>query len=261
MLSKGFAMTVLSLIRRPIAVNPGSYPSPAQCENCDSRHVGMCDALHDDDLVFLARVARKMNVSAGKLFIEEGDAARFFYNINVGTVRLFKSLADGRRQITGFMGVGQFLGLSASGQYAFSAEAMENVEICRFDRIEMKQVFAEFPALERRLLDVTTHELVIAQDQMLLLGRKTAAERVASFLLSWAQRQESCPAGAKVPASFVLPLPMTRMDLADCLGLTLETVSRSLNQFKRDGLIDLTTPHQVVIAKPARLRKIADGED
>jgi CRP/FNR family transcriptional regulator len=253
-------MTVLSLVRRPIAVNFDHHPSAAQCDKCDSRHLGMCDALLDEDLVFLARVARKMTVSAGKSFVDEGDPARFFYNINSGTVRLFKSLADGRRQITGFMSVGQFLGLSVSGLYAFSAEAMEDVEICRFDRLEMKQIFADFPALERRLLDFTTHELVIAQDQMLLLGRKTAAERVASFLLSWAERQESCPANTKIPAMFVLPLPMTRMDMADCLGLTLETVSRALNQMKRDGLIDLSKPHEVVIIKPRHLRKIADGE-
>jgi CRP/FNR family transcriptional regulator len=158
------------------------------------------------------------------------------------------------------MGVGQFLGLSVSGRYAFSAEAIENVEICRFDRVEMRQVFDDFPALERRLLEVTTHELVIAQDQMMLLGRKTAAERVASFLLSWAERQESCPAGQKIPTEFVLPLPMTRMDLADCLGLTVETVSRSLNQMKRDGLIDLSTPHEVVLNKPRHLRRMAEGE-
>jgi CRP/FNR family transcriptional regulator len=253
-------MTVLTMIRRPIAVNIGSHPSPAQCEHCNSRHIGVCHALADKDLVFLAGVAQKMNVAANKMFVEEGDSARFFYNINAGSVCLFKSLADGRRQITGFMGVGQFLGLSVHGQYAFSAEAMEDVEICRFDRVEMKGVFADFPDLERRLLDFTTHELVIAQDQMLLLGRKTAAERVASFLLSWAARQESCPVGLRPPALFVLPLPMTRMDLADCLGLTLETVSRALNQMKRDGLIDLSTPRQVVLIKPSRLRKIADGE-
>jgi CRP/FNR family transcriptional regulator len=253
-------MTVLSIVRRPITVNLDSHPSPAQCENCDSRHIGVCDALLDKDLIFFAGVAQKMSVSAGTLFVEEGDPARFFYNINAGTVRIFKSLADGRRQITGFMGVGQFLGLSVSGRYAFSAEAIENVEICRFDRVEMRQVFDDFPALERRLLEVTTHELVIAQDQMMLLGRKTAAERVASFLLSWAERQESCPAGQKIPTEFVLPLPMTRMDLADCLGLTVETVSRSLNQMKRDGLIDLSTPHEVVLNKPRHLRRIAEGE-
>jgi CRP/FNR family transcriptional regulator len=177
-------MTVLTMIHRPIAVNFGSHPSPAQCEHCNSRHIGVCHALADQDLVFLAGVAQKVDITAGKMFIEEGDSARFFYNINAGSVCLFKSLADGRRQITGFVGVGQFLGLSVHGDYAFSAEAMEDVEICRFDRVEMKSVFADFPALERRILDFTTHELVIAQDQMLLLGRKTAPERVASFLVS-----------------------------------------------------------------------------
>lgn len=252
-------MTEILQSRRAIVVNPGIHPSPQQCDSCNARHVGVCDALPDEDLVFLARVAQPVKIAAGTAFFNESDPARFFYNINSGTVRLSKSLSDGRRQISGFMSVGQFLGLSVCGTYAFSAEALDEVRLCRFNRTEMQAVFAAYPALERRLLEVATHELVIAHEQMLLLGRKTAAERVASFLVTWAERQAVCLEGAKLPPAFLLNLPMTRMDLADCLGLTFETVSRALNQMKRAGLIGLATPHQVILLKPARLREIASG--
>jgi CRP/FNR family transcriptional regulator len=215
----------------------------------------MCDVLSDVDFGVLARVARRIAVPGGKTFIEEGEAAAFFYDINRGDVRVFKSLADGRRQIIGFTGVGQFLGLAVGGRYAFSAEAMNDVELCRFDRGAMKNVFDAFPALERRLLDVATHELVVAQEQMMLLGRKTALERVVSFLLRWAETK-----GHDDNAAVTLALPMSRMDLADYLGLTIETVSRSLSQLKRDGLVQFSDAHAVTLLRRGRLRMIDAGE-
>lgn len=246
--------------RRPITLNPVNSPTPGQCGDCEARHVGLCDALCDEDLGFLARVAQRVVIPAGKTFIDEGSPASHFYDINHGDVRVFKSLADGRRQITGFMGIGHFLGLALSGQYAFSAEAITDVKLCRFDRGPLLEVFAEFPALERKLLDVATHEMVIAQEQMLLLGRKTAIERVSSFLISWSERSTSCPAGTLNTAAEKLSLPMSRTDLADYLGLTTETVSRSFSQLKRDGLIAFTDVHEVTLLKPRRVAALTAGE-
>jgi CRP/FNR family transcriptional regulator len=233
---------------------PVHSPTPEQCRDCSARHIGMCDVLSDADLSVLAHVATRITLPAGKVFIEEGDPARYFYDINRGDVRVFKSLADGRRQITGFMGVGHFLGLAAAGKYAFTAEAINEVHLCRFERVAIKNVFDEFPALERRLLDVATHELVIAQEQMLLLGRKTALERVAGFLLSWAENYAHD--GSE---KLTMPLPMSRMDLADYLGLTIETVSRSLSQLKRDGLISFADAHAVTLLKRHRLQQMDAG--
>jgi CRP/FNR family transcriptional regulator, anaerobic regulatory protein len=247
--------------RRPITINPVNSPTPDQCEHCDARHVGLCDALSNEDLGFLARVAQRVLIPAGKTFIEEGSRASHFYDINQGDVRVFKSLADGRRQITGFMGIGDFLGLAVSAHYAFSAEAITDVNLCRFDRVALLEVFAEFPALERKLLDVTTHEMVIAQEQMLLLGRKTAIERVSSFLMLWQKRRQSCPVGVAKEAAVNLSLPMSRADLADYLGLTVETVSRSFSQLKRDQLIAFTDVHKVTLLKPQRVAALAIGED
>jgi CRP/FNR family transcriptional regulator len=247
-------MHIAAKMGRATGTTPMHSPTPEQCRDCSARHIGMCDVLSDTDLSVLAHVAQRISLPAGKIFIEEGDAARYFYDINHGNVRVYKSLADGRRQITGFMGVGHFLGLAADGKYAFTAEAMNDVHLCRFERGAIKAVFDEFPALERRLLDVATHELVVAQEQMLLLGRKTALERVAGFLLSWA---ETYAHDGSDPVT--MPLPMSRVDLADYLGLTIETVSRSLSHLKRDGLISFADAHAVTLLKKHRLQMIDTG--
>ncbi len=247
------------MIRRPVVISASS-PIAGRCDDCGARHNGMCDALSDEDLHALSRAAQRMTIAAGKVFIEEGDPATYFYNITHGMVRVFKALPDGRRHITGFMSTGQFLGLAVSGQCAFSAEAMDDVHLCRFNRTALNQVFADFPALERRLLSIAAHELTVAHEQMLLLARKNAVERVASYLLNQVLKLDSCPSG-KLPASTItLKLPISRADLADYLGLTIETVSRSFAQLKRNGLIDFSNAHAVTLINPQKLEVIANAK-
>ncbi len=130
----------------------------------------------------LATIAVVTEAPPGQCFIDEGEPARSFFNITAGTAKLFKLLPDGRRQITGFVGAGHFLGLAVSDTYAFSAEAIEPVRYCRFQRAKLRALLDDFPLMEKRLLEVASNELVAAQEQMLLLGRKTARERLASFL-------------------------------------------------------------------------------
>ena len=249
----------IASLRHPVAINLAERPSASACDDCGARHLGLCDALSDEELVFLSRAAQHMSLPAGKLFMEEGEAAQFFYNINSGTVRLFKALPDGRRQITGFAGPGHFIGLAAADLNVVSAEAMEPVRLCRFSRAGLRAMFSEYPVLERKLLDVAMHELVLSQQQMLLLGRKTALERIASFLLSWAQRQEICGAGKLPQPNATLPLPLSRTDLADYLGLTIETVSRSLSHLKKAGLIEIPNIHEIVLLRPQALANIAEA--
>ncbi|MGE4482141.1 Crp/Fnr family transcriptional regulator [Acidocella sp.] len=250
----------IASLRHPVAINLAAGPSPAPCEDCGARHMGLCDALSDAELVFLSRAAQRMSLPAGKQIMEEGETAQHFYNVNSGTVRLYKALPDGRRQITGFAGPGHFIGLAAVEQNVVSAETMEPVRLCRFSRAGLRGMFAEYPALERKLLDVAMHELVLNQQQMLLLGRKTALERIASFLLSWAQRQEVCGTGGGLPSANVrLVLPLSRTDLADYLGLTIETVSRSLSNLKKDGLIEIPSIHEIVLLRPKMLENIAEA--
>jgi CRP/FNR family transcriptional regulator len=163
-------------------------------------------------------------------------------------------LPDGRRQITGFVGMGQFLGLAVSDTYAFSAEAIDTVRYCRFTRAGLRALLDDFPLMERRLLEVASVELVAAQDQMLLLGRKTARERLASFLA-----MQSRQGASNQQPRMRFALPMTRGDIADYLGLTDETVSRTLTKLRIEGLIDIPSQSEVTIRNRPALEELAGG--
>ncbi|WP_174766885.1 Crp/Fnr family transcriptional regulator [Acetobacter nitrogenifigens] len=226
------------------------------CAACEVRGHGVCSALADKELERLSRAAVKVTVPAGHVFIEEGSAAHDFFNVTGGTVKLFKSLPDGRRQITGFVGVGHFLGLAVSDHYAFGAESVEQVQLCRFSRTKLETLMEEFPSIERRLLAEAANELVAAQDQMLLLGRKTAHERVASFLCGrLVEKYGEC-----MPPAADIFLPMTRADIADFLGLTVETVSRTFSRLRREHLIGAGAGQDIHIPSVSRLEAIGSGD-
>jgi CRP/FNR family transcriptional regulator len=237
---------------RPIIMERRQLPEP--CAHCGARGYSVCGAIPDDDMGPLAALAVVTEVDAGRTFIEEGDSAESFFNVTAGTAKLYKLLPDGRRQITGFAGPGHFLGLAVSSVYAFSAEAIDAVRFCRFSRPKLKKLLLEFPRLEQRLLEVAANELVAAQEQMLLLGRKTARERLASFLLMQLAQGPACSAGHER-----IRLAMTRGDIADYLGLTIETVSRTLSRLRAEGMIDIPNINDVVILNCAALRSLAGG--
>jgi CRP/FNR family transcriptional regulator, anaerobic regulatory protein len=228
--------------------------SPDPCATCDSRPVSVCNAIPDAELGRLAAIAIVGEAPSGQCFIDEGEPARNFFSVTAGTAKLFKLLPDGRRQITGFVGAGHFLGLAVSDTYAFSAEAIEPVRYCRFQRPKLRALLDDFPPMEKRLLEVAANELVAAQEQMLLLGRKTARERLASFLLL--QRGQGVPCGHPRQR---FSLPMTRSDIADYLGLTVETVSRTLTRLRSEALIDFASQGEVVIIDREALQKLAGG--
>ena len=145
---------------------------------------------------------------------------------------------------------GDFLGLAFGRLYLYSAEAVTPVTLCSFRRAQFLDFLDECPALEKEVLLRTSTELAAAQEQMLLLGRKSATERVASFILSMARRRR-LDDGAPVE------LPMSRVDIADYLGLTVETVSRTISTLRRRALIELRDKHLVAIRQPAHLRQVA----
>jgi CRP/FNR family transcriptional regulator, anaerobic regulatory protein len=219
-----------------------------------ARPLSVCNAIGDDDLARLAAVAVVTEAPAGRTFISEGEPADSFFNVTAGSAKLFKLLPDGRRQITGFVGIGHFLGLAVSDVYAFSAEAMEPVRYCRFSRPRLRAVLDDFPLMEKRLLEVAANELVAAQEQMLLLGRKTARERLASFLLLQSRQGLLCGA-----SRHRFTLPMSRGDIADYLGLTIETVSRTLTRLRGERLIELVSQSELMVLDPHGLENLAGG--
>ncbi len=223
------------------------------CGTCAARSIGLCDALSANDLLELADAARWCSLPKGRILMAEGEPSQYFFNISAGYAKLYKDMQDGRRQVIGFVSAGSFIGLGTQDHYGFTAEVLNEVQFCRFERRKLRNLFTRFPALELNLLAEACHELVVAQAQMLLLGRKTAIERLATFLMGWAD--PSVPVGA--PDRIVLP--MGRSDIADYLGLTIETVSRSLTLLRKRGLIGLDGEHNITIVDPASLRSIGAG--
>ena len=186
----------------------------------------------------------------------EGDPCRHLFEVLEGVLRVYKLTPDGRRQVTGFLYPGQVLGLGFMESYAYTAEAVTAVKLCRYKRDSLDRVMDDQPALARRLLTITASELATAQDQMLLLGRKTASERIASFLLRLSDHNAEI---GEDPAEVYLP--MTRTDIGDYLGLTTETVSRTISRFKARGLIRLRPAKRVQLLDLDALAELAEGDE
>lgn len=187
--------------------------------------------------------------------VEEGQPADFLINVTAGSVKLFRTLSDGRVQIVGFLKRGDFLGMPAGGVYSVGAEAISQVETCNFSRPAFERLLNDNPSLEHRLFQMASTEVAVARDHLLLLGRKTARERVATFLNQMVDK-----ARCGHTTTPCVELPMTRAEIADYLGMTMETVSRVLGAFKTDGLISAASPSEITLLNPDKLKKVAEGE-
>lgn len=193
-------------------------------------------------------------VEAGQTIVIEGDPIVHYFRILSGTVRLYKAVADGRRQIIDFLGAQDCFGLTGVDHHACSVEAITDVTMIRYPRQRLENAIEEKPDLGRELLRLACAELNRAQQRMLLLGRKSAEERVASFLLDLSERRSDHDHDATC-----LHLAMSRQDIADHLGLTIETVSRIFTRFRRAGLIGLPDRHAVTLNDIGLLSTMAAG--
>lgn len=192
---------------------------------------------------------KRMSFGRGEEVFAEGDAADFFYKVVSGTVRTAKLLSDGRRQIDAFHLAGDIFGLESGSDHRFTAEAVDEVVVEAFRRSRFTSLLHDNPAFGDQLMSSMLSNLERAHDHMVLLGRKTAQEKIATFLLDMAGRLSR---DGKIER---FELPMQRTDIADHLGLTIETVSRTLTQMVRDGLIKLAaTGRTIVLADKAGLQ-------
>ena len=177
----------------------------------------------------------------------EGDEAETFFKIVSGVVRTCKFLSDGRRQIDAFHVAGDIFGFEPGAEHRLSAEAVSECTVISYRRRGVERLAASNEALSRQLFSYAMHNMARAQDHSLLLGRKSAVEKVVAFLMEWADH---------TPRSGTIALAMTRQDIADYLGLTIETVSRTLSQLERDAMIELSTARQIRFRNPAGLRAL-----
>ena len=225
-----------------------------RCGNCAVRRTGVCGAVPEYRASELAQIATDTVARPGEAFIQEGGPADAFFNVSGGTARIYKLLSDGRRQIVGFAGAGHFLGLASGAAYAFSAEAIDTVTYCRFPRSRFHALTDRVPSVEKIMLHIATIELIAAQEQMVLLGRKTARERLASFLVA---RHMLSSGGLGLDRSFALP--MSRSDIADYLGLSVETICRTFTRLRLEGLIEIVGISRIIVLDSLGLETLAEG--
>ena len=241
---------------RPIhaaAVLEAGHP----CFDCAVRLQTICGVLASNELREFKTSGTTVARAAGETIFFEGDAATHVYNLTSGVLRLSKLLPDGRRQIAGFLFPGDFLGITMEDEHAFTAEAITPSKLCQFSRARFDAFVESHPRLERRLYAIAAHELAAARQQVVLLGRKTAAERVASFLLMLDARRT--PSSDNEGLEGDITLPMSRSDIADYLGLRIETISRELSSLKASRLIRLTSIQTIRFVDRERLEQLAEG--
>jgi len=218
----------------------------SSCQECVVRNRAICSALSTSELEVLNRIGRRVPVHRGQTLMWEGDDSSIVANVIDGVLKLSTSTADGREQIVGVVYPSDFIGRPFGSTSQHSVTALCDAQICLFTRSAFDEFARSHPELEHKLLQRTLSELDRARHWMLLLGRKSAGERVATFLLEMAQRlADSTCSSVDLVERFELPL--TRQQMADLLGLTIETVSRQLTRLRQAGIIDLPDRRTVAV--------------
>lgn len=197
---------------------------------------------------FLGLMGITLHFERGAEIVAEEDPADYIYQMVSGTARTCKLLSNGRRQIGAFLMEGDYFGMEARDVHCFAAEAITDVTVHMISRSAAFAAAGRDPEIARTLWDITARSLDACQQHSLLLGRKTALEKIGSFLNEMAKRQGS-------EAS--IDLPMSRQDIADYLGLTIETVSRTMTQLEGTGTIKLATSRHVLLKRPVELARLS----
>lgn len=222
------------------------------CQFCAVHDLAMCAPLHDEELDEFESLRHRESFSAGATIFQEGKPREKIYTIVSGAVRLVKTLGDGRRCITGFAFSGDFLGFIETGTHILTAEALTPVVVCSFDRLTIETYFHNHPAVRDRILEMVKNALQRSYENQLILSRLSPVEKVARFLYGLIARMEY-----NRLKSSPLTLAMNRTDIADHLGLTIETVSRCFSKLKVQGVIKLVSVNQVEIVNKTALKQIA----
>src|SRR6516225_8062669 len=199
-------------------------PNVQSCADCSVRSFSICASLDEAEMQQFEHLSRHAHFAPCETVFAEEEMTTSFY----------KLLPDGRRQIVGFALPGDFLGMTTSGRNSFSADAISAVEVCRFSKASFQRFAEDKPNLLRRINELAIRELCQAREHMVLLGRRSAEEKVATFLISWRDRL-----ARQNGECVILPLAMSRQDIADYLALTIETVSRTFTKLERDGVIEI----------------------
>jgi CRP/FNR family transcriptional regulator, anaerobic regulatory protein len=228
----------------------------SDCASCVVRNRAICSALDAQEIAVLGQLGRKKSVGAGQALIWEGEESLVVANVITGVLKLSVSDAEGREQIVGIVFPSDFIGRPFGENSPYGVTAMTDAEVCVFSRRAFDTFAREHPELEHKLLQRTLDELDNARRWMQLLGRKSAEARMAAFLLVMSRKLagQGC---VDVGNASGFVLPFGRQQVADVLGLTIETVSRQLTRMKDGGLIDLPARREIVLQDRPALERMA----
>src|SRR6056297_3078856 len=241
-------------------LNEDTKAMPRECGDCPIRHRAVCARCEADELERLDQIKYYRNFEAGQTVIWAGDKMDFVGSVVSGIATLTQAMEDGRTQMVGLLLPSDFVGRPGRITAAYDVVATTDLVMCCFRKQPFEDMLNRTPHIAQRLLEMTLDELDAAREWMLVLGRKTAREKIASLLSIIARRDATLNMRNGTSGQIVFDLPLTREAMADYLGLTLETVSRQISALKRDGVIELEGKRHVTVPDMARLMDEA-GDD
>jgi len=222
-----------------------------RCSECKIRPHSFCRCLEEDQLKEFSGISSdKVFEDKQNIFLQQ-DSALNLYNITEGNVKIYQLMDDGRIQIIGFLYPGDFFGSYKNGKYNYSADAIGNVKVCVFEQNKLDEYLENNVKLTKELLHQTSHELTLAEDKIRVLGKLDATERLSRFILNLSEQRKRI-GWQNNPIS----LPMTRQDIADYLGLTVETVSREITKLKSSNIIKIISSKQIYISDVDKLTEL-----
>jgi CRP/FNR family transcriptional regulator len=213
-----------------------------RCNICKVRTYSFCRCLDEDKIQVFSHISFEKDFSNKETIFLQNDTSKYLYNITEGNVKIYQLLDDGRIQIIGFLYPGDFFGSYSNNKYNYCAESIGNLKTCAFDQKILDKYLDENPVLAKELLNKTSYELTLAQDRLTVLGKLKATERITKFLLNISEQRKRI--GWK---NNPISLPMTRQDIADYLGLTIETVSREFSNLKSSNIIKGITSKKIYL--------------
>jgi CRP/FNR family transcriptional regulator, anaerobic regulatory protein len=230
------------------------------CAICAIRDQALCGALAREQLPRLNRRACQKHYQAGQFIAAAGQRQDWFATVLSGVVKLTRTMCDGRQQIVGLLFPSDFLGRPFGSSTPFGAEAATAVELCCVERPYFEELLLKTPQMQRLFLERTLDEVDAAREWMLVLGRKTAEERVASLILLMAQRAGRHNGDTQQASAVRYDLPLSRTEMAEYLGLRIETISRQLGRLRAAGAIDTDSGRMLTVCDMAKLERMAGRE-
>ena len=228
-----------------------------RCLGCAVREKAVCGGIAGSELDALSEIGRRRTLAAGQVLTWAGDANLLCASVVSGILKVAASTSNGREQIVGLLFGGDFVGQPFSEESTMTVTALTQSDLCIYPRERFERVLGEAPSLERALLKRTMRSLNDARERMLSLGKRSAQERVAGFLLDLSARAE----GNSTGEGMQVDVPVSRGDLADYLGLTIETVSRQLTRLKARDAIRLDRASRAVrVMDPTMLMALANRD-